>query len=70
MLAWFTNFNILVNLGCCEPGGVTKTDISDELRMENEYNDENISISKMTTSSREITYKHFTIFPLTNKADI
>lgn len=55
VLARFTNFNILVNLGCCESGGgVTKTDISDKLRMENGCSDENVSTSKMTTSSRDI----------------
>lgn len=55
MLETFTNFNILVNLGCCEPGdGVTKTDTSDEMTMEDGYSDENASTSKMTTRSREI----------------
>lgn len=34
MLETITNFNTLVNLGCCESdGGVTKTDTSDEMRM-------------------------------------
>jgi len=55
MLSRFTDFNILVNLRSCEPGGgLTKTDISDELRMENRYSDENVSTSKMTINSREV----------------
>lgn len=34
MLETFTNFNTLVNLECCEPGGgVTKTGTSDDMRM-------------------------------------
>lgn len=56
VLVTFTNFYILANLRCCEPGGgVTKTDTSDEMKMENGYSDENVSTSKMTTSSKQMS---------------
>lgn len=54
VLVTFTNFYILANLRCCEPGGgVTKTDTSGEMKMEDGYSDGNVSTSKMTTSSKE-----------------